>query len=192
MSKLVLRSLAAGVMLAASGLASRAATAASTAIYDATGGTENGGDSFQSAGRLLVDEFVTGSKSETLSSVVLNVLTAKAGIGQFDVVLATVRKNGLPGGPRTIIATIADKSLTKTFALTTVTPTHTITLAPNTHYFIGIAGHPGNGSRVTLGNTVDPAVLARPSVEAGGFYYNNGGLQANSGGPYEVKVNVTP
>ena len=51
-----------------------------------------------------------------------------------------------------------------------------------------------NGSQLFLGNTVDQGVLSRQSVMDGGYYYNNGGVQANSGGPYEmsISVNVVP
>jgi hypothetical protein len=44
----------------------------------------------------------------------------------------------------------------------------------------------------TFGNTVDPLVLARPSVVTGAFYFHTvGGIDPNSDGPYDVIVNAS-
>ena len=50
--------------------------------------------------------------------------------------------------------------------------------------------HNGVKSAVVLGNTLTAGVLARPAVMAGGYHYNDGGRQANTGGPYEMIVNL--
>jgi hypothetical protein len=44
---------------------------------------------------------------------------------------------------------------------------------------------------VVFGNTVDPAVLGRPSVTLGEWYFHTvGGVDPNSDGPYEVIIRV--
>jgi hypothetical protein len=70
----------------------------------------------------------------------------------------------------------------------TFTPGTDFLLTGGQSYYIGVLD---NGSNAVLGNTLDPAVLARPDVAAGASYFNNGGVQANSGGPYEISVNTS-
>ena len=86
-----------------------------------------------------------------------------------------------------LIATIQDSALASGFHLLTFSPAQTILLEANTAYYIGVLNF---DSEAILGNTVDSDVLTRDSVVAGASYYNNGGVQANAGGPYEISVNV--
>ncbi len=174
----------AAVFAAAFSVISTAANA--TVIYDTTGGAENGGDPLAAAGPVLADRFVTNGAA-TLSSVTLNLSSTGASTNQFTVDLFTDTGAAGPGAA-TLIATGSDSSLTSGFQLLTFTPTSTISLAANTAYYIGIADV--NGSTAVFGNTVDSTVLSRPSVVTGGYYFNNGGVQANAGGPYEVSVSL--
>ncbi len=169
----------------------RAVTGGKTAvIYNALGGAQNGGDSFASGGAVLLDE-VKNETAATLQSVKLTVMLVKADLGSFRVVGTPVKSTGLPGRIVTL-AVVSDKSLTPgKFTDIAVTPSTTVTLEAGTAYFVGIAKVPGSKSSITLGNTLSAAVLGRKSVVAGGYYYNNGGLQANSGGPYQIEVTVT-
>jgi len=176
----------AAVLAAAPAFASVAPS--TTTIYDATGGSENGGDSFATGGHILVDE-VRNVSAATLYSVTLNVRAAKPDLGSFEVVLTPVSAKGTPLGLKAVvIATVADKTLTNNFGLITVTPSAPVSLLANRLYYVGIRRVIGARNSVVLGNTVDPTVLSRASVVAGGNYYNSGGVQANSGGPYEIKV----
>lgn len=162
-----------------------------TNVYNAVGGAENGGDSFSSGGPVLVDQILTGSDAAALYSITLNLSVSKPDLGSFDVILTGVSAKGLPINS-VVVATVSDKNLTSSFALMQVKPALMINLAANTRYYVGIHKASGGMSHVILGNTVDPTVLARKNVQAGGLYYNNGGVQANSGGPYEIKVVATP
>lgn len=165
-------------------------TAASAAvIYDATGGAENGGDPLSAAGPILADRFVNTTAS-TLTSVTLNLSLIPPANSGFTVDLFTDAGSTTGPGLATLIASVLDTSLTSSFQLLTVTPVSPIALAANTSYYVGIRDL--GGSSAILGNTVDPAVLSRPSVSAGAFYYNNGGVQANAGGPYEILVTAAP
>jgi hypothetical protein len=163
---------------------------AGTTLYDSTGGTENGGDSFKSAGGILVDRIQT-TTAETLLSVSLNLAKNNTRAGTFDVVLTRLGAGGKPV-LRSVLATLSDANLTSSFALVNVNVAGNVQLKANTGYYIGIAHHPKVNSSVQFGNTLDPRVLARSSVVAGASYYNNGGAQANAGGPYEIQVVATP
>ncbi len=164
---------------------------AQTVIYDATGGAENGGDSIKSGGINLYDR-VYNPASATLASITLNLKAAKSDLGVFDVVVAPVDKTtGKPGKPM-VVAQLSDNKLSTSFALKKVTPSSPVKLEGGTYYFVGVAMHPHGRISVVLGNSVDAAVRARPSVAAGANYYNpDGGIQANAGGPYEISVAVT-
>jgi len=180
-SKLI-RVLLIGVLTALS-----VASATAGVIYDATGGMENGGDPLSPGGQILANRFVTTSAA-TLASVSLNLAlpSSASQLGSFAVKLFTDNGTNAPG-EMTLIATVQDSALASGFHLLTFSPTQTILLAANTSYYIGVIN---TDSEAILGNTVDSDVLARDSVAAGGFYYNNGGVQANAGGPYEISVNV--
>ena len=174
--------------LLAAALGCIASAARAEIIYDATGGAENGGDPTSVAGPVLADRFLAPATG-SLASVSLNLAsTGPAGSGFTVDVFTDAGSNG-PGTP-TLIATVADASLTPAFALTTFTPSGTIALAAGTVYWVGIIDA-SFGSPVLLGNTLDAAVLSRPSVLAGAFYFNNGGVQANSFGPYEIAITET-
>ncbi len=161
-------------------------------FYDSTGGAENGGDplSPSGAGPTLADRFVAPSNA-TLSSVSLN-LSLPSGVapGQgFNVDLFSDSGSTGPGPVLLQIASVQDTSLTPGgFSLVTFTPTSLFDLTGGQSYYIGVMD---NGSNAVLGNTLDPTVLARPWVIAGATYFNNGGVQANAGGPYEIIVNAT-
>ncbi len=162
--------------------------AQATVIYDTTGGAENGGDPVVNAGPILADRFVAPFAG-TLTSITLNLTSAQPPASQFTVDLFA--DNGSTGpGAATLVATVPDTALTAGFSLLTFTPATPIALATGTSYYAGIQD-PTLTSAAQLGNTVDPAVLARPDVVAGASYYNNGGVQANFGGPYELIVNET-
>lgn len=157
-------------------------------IYDATGGKENGGDPISAAGPILADRFVS-TVTGTLQSVTLNLAVVGTPGTGFSVDLFT--DNGLNGpGTATLIANVNESTLKSSFALYTYTPTTTISLVAGKSYYIGISGL--STSNAVLGNTIDPTVLNRPSVVNGASYYNNGGVQANSGGPYEISVRAVP
>jgi hypothetical protein len=94
-----------------------------------------------------------------------------------------------PGALLGQIASVLDTSLTSGFSLMTFTPGMDFLLTGGQSYCIGVLD---NGSNAVLGNTLDPAVLARPDVAAGASYFKNGGVQANSGGPYEIGVDTSP
>ncbi len=115
----------------------------------------------------------------------------KSVLGSFDVVVAGVGAQGTPA--RAVpVATVSDRTLSAAFSLVTVKPYSAVTLAANTHYYVGIRKTSGGNSHVILGNTISPKVLNRASVVAGRFYYNNGCVQANAGGPYDINVVTTP
>jgi hypothetical protein len=162
-------------------------------VYNATGGAENGGDPLSAAtgaGPVLADRFVNPFDG-TLTSVELNLrLSPGASAGQgFTVDLFADAGAAGPGAPLVQIASVLDTSLTSGFSLMTFTPGTDFLLTGGHSYYIGVLD---NGSNAVLGNTLDPAVLAHPDVAAGASYFNNGGVQANSGGPYEIRVNTSP
>ncbi|GAC1313080.1 MAG: hypothetical protein NVSMB14_14550 [Isosphaeraceae bacterium] len=157
-------------------------------IYDAIGGAENGGDPISAAGPILADRFVS-TVTGPLQSVTLNLMVAGTPGTGFTVDLFT---DGGTSGPGTAtqIASVNESTLTSSFALYTFSPATTISLVAGQSYYIGIEGL--TTSNAVLGNTVDAAVLGRVSVIRGASYYNNGGVQANSGGPYEISVRAVP
>lgn len=83
-----------------------------------------------------------------------------------------------------------ENTLGSSFALYTYQPVNLITLVAGTAYFVGVTD--AGGSEAVFGNTLDSAVLSRPAVMVGASYYNNGGLQDNAGGPYELIVTEVP
>ena len=168
-------------------------SAAAQTIYDSIGGVENGGDPLSAltgAGPLLADLFIAPG-AVSLSAVTLN-LEFSAGASPTGSASLDLFSDGGAAGPGSLlqhIGTINDTTLTSSFALYTVTDLTPYALTAGTAYYIGLTDA---GSSGVLGNTLDPTVLARPDVTAGGFYYNNGGVQANSGGPYEIRVSAVP
>lgn len=171
-------------------LAFGAAHAQPKIFYNTTGGTENGGDTFGTAGNILVDEVGPTLGQFKLNAVVVNVKLKHADTGSFDVVYAIRSFSGKPRAKK-VIATVQDSQLTTSFQLISV-PGGGATFLKDRRYYFGIAKHTGSPSSVVFGNTVDPTVLARHNVQAGGYYYNNGGVQANAGGPYELQLLVNP
>ena len=158
------------------------------ALYDSVGGAENGGDTFGTAGDLMLAE-IGPATNVKLAKIELNVRLKHADAGSFDVIYAVVSGNGKPT-KRKVIATVQDSTLSTTFQLVKVSG-HGLGLLNSQRYYVGIARHKGSPSSVVFGNTVDRAVLKRASVKAGGYYYNSaGGRQKNSGGPYEMQVFV--
>lgn len=157
-----------------------------TVLYDATGGVENGGDPLADAGPILANRFVSTITGK-LDSVTLNLAVLNGNLGSFTVDLFTDAGASGPGAA-TLIATVRDTSLTSNFALYTFMPNTLISLVAGQAYYIGVTNR---GSGASLGNTIDPVVLARGNVAAGRVYFNNGGIQANIGGPYEIIVNAT-
>ena len=167
--------------------------ASAQTIYDSIGGAENGGDPLNAAtgaGPLLADRFIA-SGVVSLSAVTLNLELSAGGVPTGSASLDLFSDAGAagPGSLLQHIGTINDTTLTSSFALYTVTDASPYALTPGTAYYIGLTDA---GSSGVLGNTVDASVLARPDVAAGGLYYNNGGVQANSGGPYEIRVSAVP
>ena len=137
-------------------------------VYNATGGAENGGDPLSAAtgaGPVLADRFVNPFDG-TLTSVELNLrLSPGASAGQgFTVDLFADAGAAGPGAPLVQIASVLDTSLTSGFSLMTFTPGTDFLLTGGQSYYIGVFD---NGSNAVLGNTLDPAVLARPDVAAG-------------------------
>lgn len=162
-------------------------------IYDTTGGAENGGDAINpttGAGPIVADRFIAPG-AVSLSAVTLNLELSPGAVptGSASIDLFSDAGTTGPGSVLQQIGIIDDKTLTSSFALYTFTASSPYTLAPGTSYYIGLTDA---GSSAVLGNTVDPSILARPSVSAGGFYYNSGGVQANSGGPYEIRLLAVP
>ncbi len=161
-------------------------------VYDSTGGAENGGASYTTVGHLLYDRFYNAQAS-SLASVTLNLALAKGGTGAFNVVLLSASKTGGPTGKATIIGTVENSQLNPGFQLLTLQPAAPITLKAKSYYWVGMSMIPHGKSFATWGNTLDPSVLARTSVAAGGdFYTFDKGIQPNSAGPFELQVNVTP
>ena len=162
----------------------------SATIYNTLGGIENGGDTLAAAGPLLGNFFVAGA-NETVGAITLRVSATGPSSGWFYVFFSQVAPYQL--GDTTInqvpidLALVSDSTLTVNFAnMTVLLPA--FALIAGDAYFVGIESY--SSSAVALGNTLDPSVLARPAVSAGGYYFNNGGVQANAGGPYELSVNV--
>lgn len=157
-------------------------------IYNTLGGVENGGDALAVAGPYLNDWIKTGSTA-SLSSATFNLSLAGAPTGSFQVWAAKIDSSAPSGiSQYATLATVADNTLTSNFATYTFSPYSTYKLDANSFYVVGL--HDNGSSDAVWGNTVDPMVLSRPSVIAGEYYYNNGGVQANAGGPYELSVNV--
>ena len=180
-------------------------------IYDATGGAPafEGGDVIDpnapggvGVGPVVADRFFNAT-STTLSSVSLNLWLNGAPATGFtidmwaDSIDPVTGNPGLPVfGSEQQIASVSNSSLTSSPHLYTYTPGSTITLAANTFYNIGIDTHTVLNDQlvtsVVFGNTVDPAVLARPAVALGAFYFHTvGGVDPNSDGPYDLIVSVT-
>ncbi len=176
-------------------------------IYNATGGAPafEGADTIDpnapggvGVGPIAADRFFS-PVATTLTSVTLNLmLNGPALNGGFTVDLWT-DSTSTPGLPvfssETQIASVSDSSLRSSLMLYTFTPGSTIHLAADTFYDIGIDTHTVVGDAqvtdVAFGNTVDPTVLARPSVALGAFYFHTvGGVDPNSDGPYDVIVSV--
>jgi hypothetical protein len=177
--------------------------ASATTIYDATGGVEMGGDVIDpnatgGVGPVVADRFLNPVGS-ILSSVTLNLKLNGAPIDGFTVDLwrDSTSTAGLPVfGTEIQIASVSDSTLTPNFAMYTFMSAGPIKLAANTFYDIGIDTHTVVGdpqvTNVVFGNTVDPGVLARPSVALGAFYFHTvGGVDVNAAGPYELIVNVS-
>ena len=177
----------ASLALAATALAAAQGAAAYT-LYSTLGGTENGGDPLATAGPYLND-WIKTYRGATLTSATFNLELAKAPTGSFQVWAAKIDPNAQGGiSQYATLATVNDSMLTRNFATYTFTPATTYKLDPNSFYVVGL--YDSNNSAAIWGNTLDPTVLARPSVVAGKYYYNNGGVQLNAGGPYELSVNA--
>ena len=185
-SKSVSAAFAAAVVLVGTG----AAASSPYTLYDTLGGVENGGDPLAAVGPYLNDWILTGPTA-TLTSATFNLSLAGAPTGSFQAWVAKVDPMSMSGVTQyATLATIADTTLTGSFATYVVSPAFTYVLAANSFYVVGL--YDSGASDAIWGNTVDPTVLARPSVIAGEFYYNSaGGVQANAGGPYELAVDVT-
>lgn len=180
-------------MLAAALMLASAHPAQADTIYNATGGAPNGGDPISAttgAGPILADRFVSPF-SGALTSVSLNLrLNPGTSANQgFEVDLFADAGTAGPGVLLAQIANVLDSSLTNNFSLMTFTPGTQVALTGGQSYYIGVTDL---GSSGVLGNTLDPAVLARADVVAGVSYFNSGGVQANAGAPYEVSVDATP
>ena len=183
------RTILAATATAAAALVFAAPVSATT--YNTLGGIENGGDPLAAAGPLLGDFFFARA-NETVKSITLRVSATGPSSGHFFAVISQVAPYQL--GDTTInpvgfidFALVSDSTLTANFAnMTVLLPA--FALIAGDVYFVGLED--GNASSVVLGNTLDPSVLARPAVSSGGYYFNNGGVQANAGGPYELSVNV--
>ncbi len=162
-----------------------ASAAHADTIYNTTGGAENGGDPLSAAGPILADRIVSPT-SAILSSVTLNLSSSgPAGQGFTVDLFADTGANG-PGTVLLQIGNVLDSSLGSTFSLQTIMAGMGYQLNAGQSYYVGIMDN--GGSNAILGNTLDPAVLSQADLVAGGSYYNNGGVQANSGGPYELSV----
>lgn len=161
-------------------------SASAYTLYNTLGGAEAGGDPLSAAGPTLADRFVTNGAA-MLDSVTLNLeLSAPAAAG-FNVELYA--DNGVsPPTALAVIASAADTSLTSQFQLYTFNAAVPISLSAGTAYYIGLQDN--GGSAAQLGATLSPSVLNRTPVVNGADYYNNGGVQANAGGPYELAVTV--
>ena len=179
---------AAAVVVVLCGLAVAPAVRADL-IYDATGGTENGGDPVSAAGPILADRFVSTVDGK-LGSVTLNLMLngTLAGAG---LTVDLFADNGAAGpGKAILIANVNEGILSSSsFSLITYNPTSTISLIAGQSYYIGVLDSLATSNAI-LGNTLDVAVLGRAPVVDGASYYNNGGVQANAGGPYEIRVNA--
>lgn len=169
------------VLSTAAVLASNEASAYT--VYNSLGGVENGGDPLSVAGPYLNDWIKIG-RAAVLTSATFNLSLAGTPSGSFDVWAAKI----VPGGisQYATIATIKDTSLSSSF--TTYTVKASYALDPGSFYVVGL--YDSNNSNAVWGNTLDPSVLARHSVANGAYYYNNGGVQANAFGPYELAANV--
>jgi hypothetical protein len=193
--------------LAASLAAASAGGARAGVIYNATGGAAafEGGDVIDpnapggvGVGPVVADRFFNPTAT-TLSSVTLNLMLNGAPMRGFtiDLWVDSTATPGLPVfGSEEQIASVSDSSLTSSLKLYTFTPGASLTLAANTFYDIGIDTHTALGNppvtSVVFGNTVDPAVLARPSVALGALYFHTvGGVDPNSDGPYDLIVTVS-
>ena len=160
-----------------------AGSASAYTIYDTLGGVENGGDPLSAAGPYLNDWIKTG-RAATLTSATFNLSLSGAAAGSFEVWAAKI----VPGGiaQYATLATIQDTSLSSSFAPFTVKTSYAFD--PGSFYIVGL--YDSNNSSAIWGNTLDPSVLARRSVVNGAYYFNNGGVQANSFGPYELSASV--
>jgi len=185
-SKFVSVIFAAAVVLTGTGTSA----APAYTLYDSLGGVEGGGDSLAGVGPILNDWVAAGSAA-TLTSATFNLSLSGAPTGSFDVFVAKIDAKSKTGISHfQTIGTISDTSLTSSFATYTVSPTSKYRLDANSFYVVGLFDNAA--SNAIWGSTVDPTVLARPSVVAGQYYYNStGGVQSNAGGPYELSVDVT-
>ena len=197
-----------GILVGAAAILSISLAGAAHAgvIYDATGGgaafagfdvIDPNAPGGVGVGPVVADRFFN-STATPLTSMTLNLMLNGAPARGFTIDLWQ-DSTGTPGlplfGSETQIAAVSDSSLTSSFALYTFTPASPIMLTANTFYDIGIDTHSLVGdplvTDVVFGNTVDPAVLIRPSVALGAFYFHTvGGVDPNSDGPYELIVRV--
>lgn len=169
---------------------------ASASIYNTLGGTENGGDPLAAAGPFLADVIVPATNT-LVRSVTLKLALTDAPLGSFQVTLQQLVPGYMVGdstltgtGPVTTFATVNDSSLSANFGLYTFVLGTPVWLMAGTPYAVGVVDT-GNSAAI-LGNTLTPFVLNRPAVVAGAVYFNNGGVQANAGAPYELSVDAVP
>lgn len=176
------------IALGAAALTAAGPSAQAYSIYNTLGGAENGGDPLAVAGPVLADWFMSTAGPSVLNSVTLNLALDAAANTGFNIVVTRLDAN-LHATTIVPIASVSDSSLTNTFQTYTYTMGTRYTMLPGSFYVVAVIDM--GGSSAVWGNTVDPAVLARPDVIAGAFYYNTaGGVQANAGGPYELNVDA--
>jgi hypothetical protein len=176
------------IALGTTALATASQSAQAFSIYDTLGGVENGGDPLAAVGPILADWFMSTAGPSVLNSVTLNLRLDAAPNTGFDIVVVRLDAQF---HPLTVvpIAAVNDSSLNSAFQLYTYAMPTRYTMFPGSFYVVAVIDN--GGSAAVWGNTVDPSVLARPDVVAGAFYFNSlGGVQANSGGPYELNVDA--
>lgn len=148
-------------------------------LYDNLGKPTTGYDNFSSAGAILSDSFSVGATPANVHDIFFSLLpSANGGAGQFTVGLYwdALQTNAI------VAKTYSDSSAT--WAPLDLHFSNQW-LNANTRYWIGI-----NVANSNIGWNVE-GTNAGHGV-ANEFYYNSGGLQANTGGPYQASVQSTP
>ena len=185
--------------LLALALATSGSVAHATVVYDAISSADPGYGTDVLSEATYADRFFNKSAG-TLDSVSLQLrVNGNPITDDFLVRLWNDSGSGPDENSFYEVGTIKDKSLTTSFQVVTLGDLgkYDFALAANTYYWIGIDAI-ASETTALIARTLDPNVLARPGVVAGGVYadgdFSNGALSIylNSTGPYQIAVSVTP
>ncbi len=136
-------------------------------------------------------EFVTGSQSVQLSSIILPLSVLLPNGDYTGTAELVTNNNGLPGG--SVLATFSIPTIAPsfpTFNLYTLTPNSTTTLAANTDYWIVVQDFGPGGFRWGGTQTVTPSILNSASSSNQGASWTGPTWQPT--GAFQLEVDASP